>query len=343
MDYAIQNNCCSCNSLPLVLLATPSPPLPPPPSSAPLPPPPSHPSRMHPDFNSIHSSSTIPHSSPPFPSHPPIPSSPPLPPPLPITHPSLTLTQDNDEYPQLDVDDVLKIDEELRRQRLRDLLQTAKEPVEARTWGGARAVCGRCATTYFAVYTDVCNFPLCSTSPCTGSLGSPMGCPRCHPCHGLSKVSPLSCVVQGVTLVMGCPRCHPCHGLSKVSPLSWVVQGVTLVMGCPRCHPCHGLSKVSPLSCVAQGVTLVSRWSLLHVYILNVFILQGLAATCIVADSVLSLTHVVSLALSKDHTTIIHTHLYVCIYHCSVLAAASALFQHTKYNGHTCAFHSTQC
>ena len=38
--------------------------------------------------------------------------------------------EDNDEYPQLDVDDVLKTDEELRRQRLRDLLQTAKEPVE---------------------------------------------------------------------------------------------------------------------------------------------------------------------------------------------------------------------
>ena len=45
------------------------------------------------------------------------------------------LSQDNDGYPQLDVDDVLKIDEELRRQRLRDLLQTAKEPVEASIWG----------------------------------------------------------------------------------------------------------------------------------------------------------------------------------------------------------------
>ena len=55
--------------------------------------------------------------------------------PLPLhVYPPL-LSQDNDGYPQLDVDDVLKIDEELRRQRLRDLLQTAKEPVEASIWG----------------------------------------------------------------------------------------------------------------------------------------------------------------------------------------------------------------
>ena len=141
MDYAIQNNCCSCNSLPLVLLVTSSPPRPPPPFLS------------------------LPLLSLPFLPH--------------ISH-SL-LTQDNAEYPQLDVDDVLKIDEELRRQRLRDLLQTAKEPVEASTWGSVKAVCGQCATMYFAVYTDVCRFPLCSMYL---SLYCWSGFP-----HSLSKVS----------------------------------------------------------------------------------------------------------------------------------------------------------
>ena len=121
---------------------------------------------------------------------------------------------------------------------MRDLLQTAKEPVEASTWGSVKAVCRQCATMYFAVYTDVCRFLLCSTSPCTVGLGSPTRCPRCH------------ASLEMVTFAF--------------------VYSLCLYIGRFSCHVHY----------------------------------SGL---------VLSLMNLVSLALSKDHTTVIHTQLYVCI------------------------------
>ena len=88
-----------------------------------------------------------------------------------------------------------------------------------------------------------------------------------------------------------------CAGFRSVVRTSPCTVGLGSPTRCPRCHA--SLEMVT-FACVYSLCLYIGRFSC-HVHYSRL---------------VLSLTHLVSLALSKDHTTVIRTHLYVCIYHC---------------------------
>ena len=89
-----------------------------------------------------------------------------------------------------------------------------------------------------------------------------------------------------------------CAGFRSVVRTSPCTVGLGSPTRCPRCHA--SLEMVT-FACVYSLCLYIGRFSC-HVHYSRL---------------VLSLTHLVSLALSKDHTTVMHTQLYVCIYHCS--------------------------